>query len=120
MLKEEYVNKLTAQQLMYCQYFAISNNSLQALRKAGYTNPYTTHKKFRNNKFIQQYISFLRSQMIEEYTVTYQYCAMKYKQMIEMAMQKKDYYNASNIVQKLSKLKEPVNNISGQVVIKIG
>ena len=112
---------LTAKQRSFCQFYAISNNATQSAKKAGYIDMSVIQKKLFKNPLVLELIQQLRKQMIQDYIVQTQYCVMQYKKLIDMAIQSNDYMGASTIVQKISKLKQPLNAnaITGQVVIKI-
>lgn len=120
--KEQMSQALTAKQRMFCEYYAISNNAQEAAKKAGYKDMCVIQKRLFKNALVLELIQELRKQMIQDYLVQTEYCVMQYKKLIDMAMKTGDYTGASLIVQKLSKLKQPLNanGITGQVTIKIG
>lgn len=114
---------LTPKQKLFAQFYAISNNASDAASKAGYVDKSNGVKMLRK-PHVSQYVAQLRKQMIEQYIVHYQFCVMQYKQLLLIAKQNKDYQLAMDILQKISKLREPMagnpQSNSGEIKIIIG
>lgn len=112
---------LTAKQRAFCQYYAVCNNGMLSAQKAGYSDRGKASKDVLAKDAAIRYISELRKQMIEEFTVQTEYCIMQWKKLTQMAISQGDYTAAANIVQKISKMKEPINagQLTGQIKINI-
>lgn len=112
---------LTKKERMFCEYYAISNNASESARKAGYCDGSVVQKKLMKNHAILQLLELLRKQMVQQYILQTEYCVMQYKQCINAAKEAGDYNGCANIIQKLSKLKQPIqgSSITGQVTIKV-
>lgn len=72
---------------------------------------------------VVQAINQYRQQMIQEYIAQYQYCVRQYKSLYNKAVDDGNFDLASDIIQKISKLRQPMQGNptnNNQIKIVIG
>lgn len=113
--KHQLIDRLTAKERMWAQFYAISNNAMQASRKAGYADKtkgiFVATKKNLANSQIMQYVQFLRRDMIQQYQFTTQYCIKSLKQLYTMAVASGNLMQAQSIILSINKISGKSQNM---------
>lgn len=113
---------LTPKQQTFAQAYAYTNNIGLAEQRAGYQKG-VGKKMMKTHPNLIQAIDQYRKQMIQQYVAHYQFCVKQYKEILQKAKKQKDYSLASTIIQKLSKLRQPMlgnNTNTNEIKIVIG
>ena len=113
---------LTPKQATFAQAYAYTNNMSLAQTKAGLTRG-SGKKYIARCPQVVQAINEYRQQLIQQYIAQYQFCVKQYKSLYKKAIDDGDLDLASSIIQKISKLRQPMQGNptnNNQIKIVIG
>lgn len=116
------IKNITPRQRQFCRYYALTNNAVEAARQAGYANPQAHANNLVKRIAIKELTYKLRDQIFAQYKITNEYCISKLKDILEIAIQKKDLKNANETMDRIIKFIHDDNlliNENGKIQINI-